>query len=340
MSTNEWRVAIHHTLILPGRMRFVGALFLSVFPKKDIDERIFLRDECFKQPLPVMKIIAPILIAVTLVASFSETVEAQLIEYKFNTSDGASSVQSNANSGSLGSAWDGSFVSTAAASNTPLPPVNGSESWTGRNPNQFLSQTHGFYSPATDQTGLDNLAAFSLSMWVNMSGSQGTTGRMISYTNGGAGAKGFDIFGTPTAGFTLNVGGTNASGLSGTFAVNTWVFFAVTFDGSSGSNNVNFYTGDGTTLSSAGTRTLAVSNSGDPGAVRLAVFNYSLAGTTNRNSQGYYDDVRIYGSVQTLSELDAIMKINDVAVIPEPRPWLLVGIGLTFVLWRKRRRLV
>ncbi len=285
-----------------------------------------------------MKKITPILIAVTLVASFSETVEAQLIEYKFNTSDGASSVQSNANSGSLGSAWNGTFTSPAVASNASLPPVNGSESWTGRNPNAFLNNTQGFYGPATDQTGLDNLTAFTISMWVNMSGAQGTTARMISYTNGGAGAKGFDIFGSPTAGFTLSVAGTNASALSGTFAVNTWVFFAATWDGAT--DSVAYYTGNGTTLSAAGTATLAGTDTGDPGAFRLAIFNYSLAGTTNRSSQGYYDDVRIYGSVQTLSELETIMKINDVAVIPEPRTWLLVGIGLTFVLWRKRRRLV
>ena len=286
-----------------------------------------------------MKKIAPILVAVTLVASFSETVEAQLIEYKFNTTDGASSVQSNANSGSLGSAWDGSFTGVAVASQTTLPPVNGSESWTGRNPNAFKNNVQGFYGPATDQTGLDNLTAFSLSMWVNMS-AQDSTARMISYTNGVASpdTKGFDLYGSPGTGYKLQVGATPASAYSGTFAAGTWVFFAATWDGAT--DSVSYYTGDGTTLSAAGTATLAGTDTGDPGAFRLAIFNYSLAGTTNRSSQGYYDDVRIYGSVQTLSELEAIMKINDVAAIPEPRTWLLVGIGLTFVLWRKRRRLL
>lgn len=130
--------------------------------------------------------------------------------------------------------------------------------------------------------------------------------------------------------------------------VDTWVFFAVTYDGSEASNNLRFY---------RGYRNDAEASGGVAAVTLVGSFNVS-AGVMNEESsplylgnrpsdrarpfQGLLDNVRIYGGKEsaqdnsgalTLTDLENL-RIGDV-LIPEPAS--LGGLGLAGLLLLRRR---
>jgi hypothetical protein len=112
-----------------------------------------------------------------------------------------------------------------------------------------------------------------------------------------------------------------------------YTFFAVTFDGTSGSNNVQFYRGyTDTPAAVVATVTLAVSNTG------LSTEVLSLGGHTGLNAprtfHGLLDDVRIYGSVLSGAEIAQVQASS----LPEPTCLGLLLVGGMMVMRRRRVR--
>jgi hypothetical protein len=103
-------------------------------------------------------------------------------------------------------------------------------------------------------------------------------------------------------------------------AAQSWVFFAVTYDGTATSNNVKFYAG-----SSEGTTKLSRTGSLNAGPVSekatyLGVGN-ALGGFNVRPFDGFLDNIRVYGSSSDSSGVLSLSQIEDVreaALTPQP----------------------
>jgi len=178
-------------------------------------------------------------------------------------------------------------------------------------------------------SALNGLSSFTLQGWFNTSGSGTVSGARLFEKNGGAGndlslqysrnvASGQLVLylGTPTATAITGV----SSGIDATLGTsNSWVFFAVTYDGTLAENNVKFYTGNpssgvtqvGTTLT-LNSGTLSAANAG-----ALALGNIASGG--DRPWHGLLDNMRIYGAtsgnagVLTMSQLEAL-RAADAAI--------------------------
>lgn len=127
-------------------------------------------------------------------------------------------------------------------------------------------------------------------------------------------------------------------------AIGSWVFFAVSYDGTTATNNLNFYYG--TTSSAvilAGSRSLSTGLTGDlnlGSSVSVGVGNgvYNSGGA-NRPFDGLMDDTSLYGGaagsssgVLNLSQLDALRLQS----VPEPATTVLLLSGGVLMAFRKR----
>lgn len=187
----------------------------------------------------------------------------------------------------------------------------------------------------------NNLKSFTVTGWYNSASATapGNYARLLDCGN-------VSVLLNP--GGIINFGVTGASGtVYGTSAASSqystagsWVFFAVTYDGSLTSNNANFYVGNSTTtLTQVGTAVTINAGAVKTGTTDLAIGN--ISGTLNRPFDGYLDDFSVYGStsgsggVLTVGELEAIR----LTAVPEPNAFAFViaGVGLMLVGSRARR---
>ena len=167
-----------------------------------------------------------------------------------------------------------------------------------------------------DLAAIDTLTSFTLQGWFKTDGStaigggSGSSQAVLLHNTSGSGgsAAGFQVFGQQ-GDSKLAVDNGNAS-TSEYGDTQSWIFFAVTYDGSSTSNNVKFYKG-----SASSEVTLVTTLTIDKGRVEddtggLGIGNES--GSNNSPFDGYLDNVRVYGSqgdnsgVLTLTQLDSI----------------------------------
>ena len=131
--------------------------------------------------------------------------------------------------------------------------------------------------------------------------------------------------------------------------VNTWVFFAVTYDGTETSNNLKFY---------RGYRSDEEATGGDATVTLMASFNVSAGvmndensplyignrpGNFNRPFMGLLDNFRIYGGKESAQDISGALTLADLddtrlgdVVIPEPAS--LAGLGMGGLLLLRRRR--
>src|SRR3989339_394443 len=114
-----------------------------------------------------------------------------------------------------------------------------------------------------DLVAIDTLTSFSLQGWFKTAGStaigggSGSSQAVVLHNNSGSGgsAAGFQLFGQQ-GDSKLAVDNGNAS-TSEYGDTQSWIFFAVTYDGSSTSNNVKFYKGSASsTVTQVGTDTV------------------------------------------------------------------------------------
>ena len=263
-----------------------------------------------------------------------------LLHYNF---DEASSGNAPANDLGSGTPAPGAFVGSATrTSNTP-----GNFSTGALNLTASASASLG-YVTAGDADKLDGLSHFTLSTWLNLQGTN-TSGnfRLLAKQSGGT----FDSFswnisapvsGTRSAsnfGLRLFVGGQTAftfDAATAPFSVNAdnkWIFLAVTYDGTSTSNNVSYFSGSAAdNVSLLGTTTV------NAGAVKAttAAFNVGhtdAALTSNTAPPGFMDDTRVYSGHLSLSQLNDVR----VAAIPEPSAAVMLGLGSMLLALRRRR---
>jgi hypothetical protein len=177
--------------------------------------------------------------------------------------------------------------------------------------------------------------SFTLSGWFyNASGAVGGNGAtLIDDSRGGSG---FDLGFTSSSSsydLSLTVNGSATASTTGNLygASNSWVFFAVTYDGTISSNNVQFYVGNTTSLSLAGAFSLGAGST-DP-------LNFLYVGNSMTGSSvfdGYLDDLSLYGGTGADGAL-SFGQIDTVrtSIVPEPSlAWLAVG-GIV-ALWAFR----
>ncbi len=153
----------------------------------------------------------------------------------------------------------------------------------------------------------------------------GLLGNTISFSLGQAAGPAALTF--PTAGYTSS---------------NVWTFFAVTYDASLSTNNVNFYTG--TTAASVtlvGTQTFAGNNLVFVNTVAAYIGDKSGG---SRHLNATVDDYRFFGSaldstgVLSLSDLEGIRVSDTLNAVPEPSTYSIFVVGLFGVAIAVRRR--
>jgi hypothetical protein len=155
------------------------------------------------------------------------------------------------------------------------------------------------------------------------------------------------------------ISATNTTGVVGTTTtIGTWTFVALTYDGTSTLGNNSTVqlaaTGSASQVNGQlywGTNAAAVSRfdvplttiAGDATATSTGTFNFGNAarlflannGVPNRGFDGWMDDVRIYDSVLTATEVEDV-RVDS--MIPEPVSLVLLGLGAVLGLGRSRRR--
>ena len=95
---------------------------------------------------------------------------------------------------------------------------------------------------------------------------------------------------------------------------NEWVFVAITFDGTLGSDNVVMYNGAGTSIT--GVQTNTITKTGTPAStISLYVGDWNGTGGA-RTFSGLMDNFRIYDRVLDAEEIQAVMLINDSPPVP------------------------
>jgi hypothetical protein len=206
----------------------------------------------------------------------------------------------------------------------------------------------GGYANGGDINAIDSLTSFTVQGWFYTSISGTVSGARLMEKNqnannnvslqynrnGSAGSLALTL-GTTTMSSTAAFSSTDAT----LATLNGWVFFAVTYDGTLTSNNVNFYTG---------TTAAAVTQIGTSGTLNGGTLGTNTGsmklGNLNGNTKpwdGYLDDIRVYGAtsgnggVLTLSQLDTLRAAD---AVPEPATWALLAFSLTTVMILRRRR--
>lgn len=208
---------------------------------------------------------------------------------------GDNQVYGSAGSGVSGLAWDRAWDASA---NTV----------TGSGNNSRLMN-------ATDVDAIDGLPAFTLTFWFNLDQTVASATRFLYNSDSVSPTKGFVVrtrLSSSKTGFDIRLG--NGTGytevVSSYFAsgtgynrLHTWVFAAITWDGS----NVNFYVADAATaVAAAGGGVFAGPLAADDQP--LVVGNRES--TSTAGVDGLLDDVRIYDAALSMNDLEAV-RLDD-----------------------------
>ena len=206
----------------------------------------------------------------------------------------------------------------------------------------------GTYLDGGDIDKLDNLTVFTLTAWINLQGTPSGNLRIMSKQGGGA-FPGFSWnfadpitgAGTRTAanfGLRLFVGGTVGFAFDGTptglsiDADNKWAFIAVSYDGSSFSNNVNYYVGSVDNSATLVSTTTVSAGTVSDNTARFGVGYTDAAPAADTAPPGFLDDIRVYDGVLQPQEVELARLAN----IPEPSSGSLLLSALVVSAWRRR----
>lgn len=241
----------------------------------------------------------------------------------FNNSGAAADLHAGPGSGVSGSTNDRAFDNTAS--------------------NGILTASHGRH--AADFDPIDGFTSFTLSGWFKLpANATESIGRQDALIENGT----ISVLDAP-GGFRLRGGAVANSGrlelrVNRDFEVESsadyteigqYVNFAVTYDGTKTSNNVQFFKGTTTSpLALVSTRTLNAGNV-QPETIPLSIGVTRSSGLTFNPFNGLLDNIRIFDSIVPLADLEAL-RFGDVNV-PEPSAALLVLAGL--VPWAATRRI-
>jgi hypothetical protein len=217
----------------------------------------------------------------------------------------------------------------------------------------FTTESPYGYILSGDADKLDGLNQLTLTTWLNVSAYTSGNHRLMSKQAAGTfGGFSWNMNATPNSGtvgpdnFRLGLFlGNNVNSSAGNFtsgfsnddvgADNTWVFLAVTYDGTAATDNVRFYMGGvNTPVTMVGTPLTLAQLTIDGGPARFGVGFTEAAATANTSVIGLQDDVRVYGTTLGFGDLDAIR----LQAVPEPSALALMGGGMLALVAFGRRR--
>lgn len=183
-------------------------------------------------------------------------------------------------------------------------------------------------------TQLDNLAALTLTGWINPSASNTGNVSLFDNSNGNAGWR--LEYNTTSNIFSVRDGSTSRNFTASAWTTGSWQFFALVFDGSLPSaTRFSLYSGDGVTLSSAinaAGNTALGANDGN-----LTTIAGSTQTFTNEYFIGSLDNFRAYNTNET-ANLAAIMKTADAIPEPSTSAMILGGVGMLALMRRRQTR--
>jgi hypothetical protein len=288
-----------------------------------------------------MKSLFVILLVVLAVAITDEAFAQPLLRYSFDES-----AAGNADALDLGTGTPAAGTLNGLASRTSQTPGGtsiGALDLTANNAN------NNFVATAADADKIDALSAMTLTMWINLQGNPqlGDTllsDRALAFPIPPAGTGGWEwkIDGTsPTASnFSVRFATTSSNGSIGSessqgaqhsfHADHLWLFLALTFDQANG-NRVTFFKGSETDPAAqvgiVGLLNNPITN--NLNAFRVGKSGSSLSSDTT--PPAWIDDVRVYGNVLSLEQLNAV---RLEALVPEPHSCILAVSGLLLVIGR------
>lgn len=254
---------------------------------------------------------------------------ALLLQYTFDAGTAADTGTGTPANGTLING--GSFT-------TNTPGGSGQAYSTGAGVNTYLTTGTTATPEAGPPAKLTALNAFTISFWVNLQAAPAVNDRLVSTWDTGL-SNGFDLRINSTSAtdmqLTAVVDSVTASSSANLSApsTNSWLFVAFTYDGSLTASNLILYSGS---ISAAATQ-LGTALSVNSGAVSTTGTAFQVGGTgassADRSPSAFFDDVRVYDTVLTAAELEAVRLGN----IPEPSVVGLAGLSLAGLLVRRRR---
>ena len=167
------------------------------------------------------------------------------------------------------------------------------------NTSAVMGDTGNVARTAGDEDAIDGLVSFTFSGWFKTSGTNAFLGSMARLATDVASNNGWQILGnnsTSAPGLLAYVDTYSravTNGLGVLSQTNTWIFFAMTYDGTSTSNNLKIYAGDKTT----GVALLST-QSCNSGALEDNTVPFTIGNVENRGRAfaGYIDNIRLHGT--------------------------------------------
>lgn len=269
-----------------------------------------------------------VLLSIGLLATAPLAHSALLLRYSFDDQ-----ANPTADSGT-GTAAPGTLIGAGSSFVTNTPSGTGYAFSTNGSNSYVTTGTSALPDTGTVPTKLNSLTTFTITTWVNFAALPATNDRLVSNWLSPAGFD-FRIGSVGTSDFQLYLTADDQNSVStiNFSTLNSWVFLAVTYDGTTTTNNVRFYTGStgaaasqfGSTLSNtAGTLGASGSDTQVGG---------SPATTGDRSPNARFDDVRIYDQALSQSELEAIR----LEAVPEPTTAILSALGILALAGVRRR---
>jgi hypothetical protein len=262
-----------------------------------------------------------------------------IFEYRFNDS-GTSTSSSGTNTASA-SLLNSSATATDlhGGAGTGVSGLTGDNSFNNSASTGMGSAgTGGVARQSGPQAATDNLISFTVTGWFKPeSVAINNSASLVSNLSGG----GFSLRANTIAGQLLfeTANGSVTSTGSSYGAVGSWTFFAVTYDGTTSSNNVIFYQGS---TAAAATAVTTIGMTGGSIGTSTNPLSMGNSNINNRPYDGSLDDIRLFGAtsgtagVLTLGEINTI-RTNDLANVPEPSMTVTL-LGMTIALAMARRR--
>ena len=269
--------------------------------------------------------------------SHSGFAQQPILEYKFNET-GTTAPSSGSDTTPLG-------MLNSSATPTDLHGAAGSgvsglatDRAFDNTPGSTMAAGGGVALQSGDDNAVDGLLSLTFQGWLNTTaGATGNAGRLFD-KNDGVGNGYFLGWNGGTINLQLDLGANVAGASSGGYTSGgNWIFFAATYDGTTGL--AKFYQGTtDTSVSLINTSNVGFTGTVNDEAQQLGVGN---GAAQSRAFAGLLDDMRIFGSTTDASGVLTVSQLEDLRLsdVPEASTWAmpLLGAGLLVIGGVRRR---
>jgi len=259
------------------------------------------------------EIVSPAALAAAMVADDSPngTPRGPVVQLDFNDEEGVATL---VNHGSAD--VTGTFQGANAAYGTEVAPVNrvGPDGYSGSFEYVANTTEDRNYVDLGDVDAVDSIRKLTVCTWLRGIGVQGSSvSRLAAKEWGFEFALSINNPALQMYDPQLKINAQWANGVAVPIT-NEWVFVAITFDGTLGSDNTIYYTGTDTSITKVYTNTIAAT--GTPASSKLLYVGDWNGSTGSRAFNGYLDNFRIYDRVLDAEEIQSVMLINDSPPVP------------------------